>query len=195
MRALLPTAANDEIVRQAYRAYREQKSRTAIQAAAQQLGCPRWQINKRARSLGLARIKEQVWSTAELAILERWAWCSDEVIARKLRAAEWVRTATAVHLKLKRLQLKAGIDGYSLRQLCEAFGLDHHQIRQWIKAGWLRGSRRQTARTEQQGGDMWYFPHRAVQQFALAHPDEIDLCKVEKWWFLDLITDGKIGCR
>lgn len=32
---------------------------------------------------------------------------------------------------------------------------------------------------------------RALQQI----PDEIDLRKLEKWWFLDLLTAGRIGIR
>ncbi len=33
------------------------------------------------------------------------------------------------------------------------------------------------------------------EKFVLKHPDEIDLRKVEKWWFLDLVTAGRIGIR
>jgi site-specific DNA-cytosine methylase len=34
----------------------------------------------------------------------------------------------------------------------------------------------------------------AVRDFGCRCPDEIDLKKVEKFWFLDLLTDGRI-CR
>lgn len=194
-RPLLPTPSNDAIVIEAYRKYREENDRKALTLASARLGCPKWHVNRRGIALGLARVKEKPWSAAEVELMEKLVWLSDHVIAKKLTAAGFPRTATAVHLKKKRLRLRAGIDGYSQTQLTEAFGFDHHVIRGWIKAGWLRGTRRQTLRTEKQGGDIWYFTHAAVYEFALRHPDEIDLCKVEKWWFLDLITNGKIGGR
>jgi hypothetical protein len=50
-------------------------------------------------------------------------------------------------------------------------------------------------RTRSQGGDIYWITHNAVREFVLKHPDEIDLRKVEKWWFLDLMTAGRIGIR
>ena len=59
----------------------------------------------------------------------------------------------------------------------------------------LRATRRGTERTERQGGDTYWIAHKAVHAFVLTYPDEIDLRKVEKWWFLDLLTAGRIGVR
>jgi len=36
--------------------------------------------------------------------------------------------------------------------------------------------------------------HKDVKRFVLRAPEEIDLCSVEKFWFLDLLMDVKI-CR
>jgi hypothetical protein len=33
-----------------------------------------------------------------------------------------------------------------------------------------------------------------VRRFVMQAPEEIDLARVEKFWFLDLLTNGKI-CR
>src|SRR5271157_1811045 len=49
--------------------------------------CRIWALKKRARELGLARTKELPWSEAELAILSRYAWMSDERIRLKLKVA------------------------------------------------------------------------------------------------------------
>ena len=59
----------------------------------------------------------------------------------------------------------------------------------------LKASRRGTARTESQGGDTYWITHAAVREFVLTHPDEVDLRKVEKWWFLDFVSDSRIGIR
>jgi hypothetical protein len=194
LRPLLPSEANDAIVTAAYTRFREHKDRTAIKAAALRLQCPRWQVNRRAKHLGLARIKEQPWSEQELALLERLAHHTPEVIGRKMRERGFARTTTGVLLKRKRLKLRANVDGYSLTSLSRAMGVDQHVVKKWVKAGWLRATMNETARLPIQGGDSYHVSHSAVYAFAMAHPDEIDLCKVEKFWFLDLITQGRI-CR
>ena len=78
--------------------------------------------------------------------------------------------------------------------LAEVMGVDSHKVTRWIGAGLLEAERRGTARTELQGGDTWLIFRAEVKEFVLRCPDEYDLGKVEKWWFLDLITDGRI-CR
>jgi hypothetical protein len=59
----------------------------------------------------------------------------------------------------------------------------------------LHATRRGTDRTEAQGGDSYWITHKAVRDFVLRCPDEIDLAKVEKMWFLDLVTAGRLGVR
>jgi hypothetical protein len=151
-------------------------------------------VTRRGAVLGLARVKEPVWSPEEVALLERWGHLTDPVIQRKLKSAGYQRSVNAIHLKLKRLRIKQNLDGYSACSLAAAFGVDPHKITTWVRRGMLRATHRGTERTERQGGDTFWITHKAVRGFVLAYPDEVDLRKVEKWWFLDLITDGKI-CR
>jgi hypothetical protein len=80
--------------------------RPRIRVLAERVGAPSWAIKKRARELGLTRTKEKPWSDAELQILTRYAWISDDRIRLKLKQAGYARTATAVHLKLKRGKFK-----------------------------------------------------------------------------------------
>ena len=127
---------------------------------------------------------------AELAILERCAWMSDERIRLKLKAAGHSRTATAVHLKLKRMRFKSDSSFYSAKGLADALGIDSHVVIRWIKAGDLRAQLRETERTERQGGDTYLIREKDIQRFILEHPTEIDLRKVDQLWFLDLITNG-----
>jgi hypothetical protein len=148
----------------------------------------------RARHLGLCRTKEPIWSARELELLAKWGWMGDERIALRLRAAGFARSVTGVHLKRKRMRICRNGDWYSATGLAEAMGVDSHKVTRWIGAGLLEAERRGTARTELQGGDTWLIFRAAVKEFVLRCPDEYDLGKVEKWWFLDLITDGRI-CR
>ena len=95
---------------------------------------------------------------------------------------------------MTRLRIKRNLDGYSANSLALAFGVDVHKVLTWIRRGLLAGSRRGTFRRPEQGGDTWWIPKNQVKRFIIRCPEEIDLARVEKFWFLDLITDGKI-CR
>src|ERR1700691_1114197 len=185
----------DDLIRRAYRQYRVYGNRQAISRCARKVEIPSWKIRRRAVDLGLTRTKEQLWSDAEVAILERWGHLTDAVIQRKLKAAGFHRSVNGIHLKMKRLRIKQNLDGYSANTLALAFGVDSHKVTHWIHRNMLRATRRGTERTERQGGDTYWIAHKAVHDFVLAHPDEIDLRKVEKWWFLDLLTAGRIGVR
>ena len=159
--------------------------RTAtIDELAERLRVPRWQVRKWGAQLGLARQKEPRWSEADLDYLERAVGrVGVAQIAQRLG-----RTRTAVKLKMKRLSLRATDDGYTMRGLCEGLGVDHHRVRKWLDAGWLRGTRRQTERVEVQGGDMWYFSDAAIRNLVREHPTEIDPRRCEWVWLVDILT-------
>ena len=189
------TPAMDEEIRRAYHLFLEYNNRKAISACARKLQLPKWRVTRRGAILGLARVKEPLWRADEIAVLERWGHLTDGVIHRKLKAAGFQRSINGIHLKMKRLRIKQNLDGYSACALATAFGVDGHKITYWTNRKMLKATRRGTERTERQGGDTYWITHAAVREFVLAYPDEIDLRKVEKWWFLDLVTNGRIGCR
>ena len=184
----------DDLIRNAYSRMRKDCDRQSLKLMARRIGWPKWALLHRGRRLGLARTKEPPWSDAELKLLTRWGWMGDERIALRLRAAGFSRSATAVHLKRKRLRICRSGDWYSATALAEAMGVDSHKVMRWIAAGLLKADRRGSARTQLQGGDTWLILRAEVKRFMLRYPDEYDLGKVEKFWFLDVITDGKI-CR
>jgi hypothetical protein len=189
-----PDQRVDTIIREAYRRLREQNDRTATRWACEQTGWPKYKINRRAAELGLAHVKEPVWAPAELVILQEHGYLGVDAIVRKLAAAGFHRTRTGVLLKRKRLQLTARhLGGYTGNALAQLFGVDNHKVYQWIECGLLPGARRETCRTERQGGDSYWIRREAVRAFLYDHPDEYDLAKVEKWWFLGLLTDGRIS--
>jgi hypothetical protein len=185
----------DERIRRIYLVQPGAKTRPGIRQLAEQVGIPHWALKKRARELGLARTKERPWSERELAILARYAWMSDERIRLKLKAAGYMRSATAIHLKLRRMRFKSDPGFYSGKGLADALGIDSHVVTRWIKAGHLRAQFRGTKRTEQQGGDIYLIREKDVRRFILQHPTEIDLRKVDQLWFLDLITNGLVQSK
>ena len=75
----------DQLIREIYLNHRDAKTRPGIRLLAKKVGMPHWALKKRARELALSRTKELPWNEAELAILSRYAWMSDERIRLKLR--------------------------------------------------------------------------------------------------------------
>jgi hypothetical protein len=185
----------DRLIQEAYRQFRVYGNRRAIPLCCRKLGWPGHVVKKRAVSLGLSRTRDAgPWSERELQILEAGSHLTDQGLVRRLAAAGFQRTEAAVHLKLRRLRIRSNRDWYSANQLAEAFGVDSHKVTRWIKAGALAAARRGTERLAVQGGDGFVIEHKDVREFALRFPEEYDLAKVEKFWFLDLITGGRI-CR
>jgi len=182
----------DQLIREAYLNHLDEKMRRGIPFLAKKVGMPHWALKKRARELGLARTKELPWSERELEILSRYAWMSDERIRLKLKAAGCARTATAIHLKLKRMGFKHDGSFYSANGLAQALGIDSHAVTRWIRSGHLKAKLRGTARTEQQNGDIYLIHEKDVRRFILAHPTDVDFRKVDQLWFLDLITNGLV---
>lgn len=192
-RKYVPDEARDAVIRGAYVKLRKNCDRGALGLAAKITGYPRWQVKARARALGLVRTKEAPWSEEEVAILERWGWMSEEALRLKLRDRGFQRSLSGILNKRKRMVVQGNGDWYSACGLAGMFGVDESKVRRWIKSGMIRADRRGTQRTSRQGGDEWLVRRAAVKAFVLAYPNEYDLGKVEKWWFLDLITDGKVS--
>jgi hypothetical protein len=177
----------DQLIREIYLNHRGAKTGFGTRPLAKKVGIPHWALKKRARELGLARTKELPWSDAELTILSRCAWMSDDRIRLKLKAAGFCRTVTAIHLKLKRMKLKHDGKFYSAYSLAQALGIDAHAVTRWIKSGHLKAKLRGTARTPQQNGDSYLIQEKDVRRFILEHPTDIDLRKVDQLWFLDYV--------
>jgi hypothetical protein len=183
----------DTIIREVYRRRLEENDRQATRWAQLETGWPKFMIARRGAELGLARTKEPNWSPPELAILEETAHLGVEAVRKRLAKLGFARSRTAILLKRKRLKLTAHLDGYSGNALAELFGVDNHRIYRWITDGILVAERCGTDRSHRQGGDTYWIRRQEVHTFAMNHPDEYDLRKVEKWWFLSLITEGRIS--
>jgi hypothetical protein len=175
-----PTPALDEIIREAYRKQRA-GDRGALSKASREIGWPRDAVCKRGAELGVARVKELPWSTVEEDVLEQFGHMAPSGIQRQLGRAGYFRSIGAIQVKLNRNRIKGNLDGYSACKLADALGVDAHKVLLWIRRGLLRATRRQ-------GGEIFWIPRREVKRFVLRAPEEIDLARVEKIWFLDLLT-------
>jgi len=188
-----PTPYIDEQIRAAYRRQRL-GDRQALTIVSRRLGWPRHAVVRRGAELGVSRTKERPWLEAEEEILQRCGHQPLSAIQRQLSTGGFQRSLTAIRVKMTRLHIKSNLDGYSACSLARAFGVDTHKVVAWIRRNLLRAERRGTNRGAAQGGDIWWIPRNEVKRFVMRAPEEIDLARVEKFWFLDLLTDGRI-CR
>ncbi len=189
----IPTQEIDEKIRHAY--FRQRSGdRRALSTVRVDIGWSKSAIVRRGAELRVTRAKESPWSAREEEILERFGYLTAGGIQQRLARAGYQRSRAAIQLKLTRMRIKRNLDGYSACTLAGALGVDTHKVCGWIRRGLLHGERRGSERSAEQGGDIWWIPLSAVRKFILRAPEEIDLSRVEKLWFLDVVTGGKI-CR
>ena len=166
-----------------------------VKAYAEKIGYPRWKITRYAMTQGwVARQKKaRGWSEKELRILQQSAHRHPEVIQRHLKRTGFNRTVVAIVQKRKRQRCLKNIGGQSAYQLAQCFGIDSHTITRWIRLGYLKANKRGTERTSKQGGDTYFIRDKWVRDFILEYIAEIDIRKVDKFWFVDLLAGGQNG--
>lgn len=179
-------AAHDQI----FKTYMAGTGQGEIADLADRLKLPPWKITHHAIRHGWIQKqkKEPNWSTRELEILERWAHITPKRIQLRLKAAGFTRTATGIVLKRKRMRMLSNLRGQSARSLSKCFGVDVHFVIRIIREGKLKAKKRGTARIEQQGGDMWFITNRNIREYILENVNEIDIRKVDKYWFVDVVA-------
>lgn len=178
----------DDVIR---RAYPTCTSRGAVIALAARLNRPRWWVSNRAASLGLVtpRFKEPKWTEAELELIENIASKSPKAIRATLARKGFARTETAIILKLKRIGAdRQDPNHYTATGLAALMGVNPSTVSAWCEKGWLNAKRRGTERAPIQGGDMWWISRKAVRQFIIDSTAHVDIRKVDKFWFVELLA-------
>ena len=137
-------------------------------------GLPRWYIKRQAARLGLTmQMDRRPWTRAELDVLgDLVGRVSAATIAKRLH-----RPVSSVVNKCNRMQISRRVrDGYTIRDLEQCLGEDHHKIAGWIKNGWLQDRRQGTRR----GKDIRRIREDDIVDFIRNHPQEINLGKVDQ---------------
>jgi hypothetical protein len=152
---------------------------------------PRWHVQRKAAELGLAKPKPAVWSEKEEEWLHenfpRKGYQAIQASLRRINGGIW-RSPCAILLKAKRLHINKRSNGLTMRMMEDILGQDHKTISTWIERGLLTATRKGTARTEIQGGDMWHFEPKKVRDFIIANPEKVDLRRVEPVSFIHLVA-------
>lgn len=170
--------------------YQRDTGNGQVAALAKSVKLPRWKITRYALSQGW--IAKQpwapIWSDQETELLQKLARYSPQVIQRKMAEKGIRRSVNGIVIKMKRMKMAQNIPGHSSRDVARCLGVDDHFVTAAIRRGRLKATRRGTARTECQGGDMWYILDHNLRKYVLEYLNEIDIRKVDKYWFVDLIA-------
>jgi len=148
-----------------------------ISVLMRQTSFPRWYIKRQARRLGLTMHPDRrPWTQEELDTLDKLPGkVSAATIAKRLK-----RTETAVVMKVKALGHSRRVtEGYTMRDLEECLGEDHHKIQKWIANGLLR-DHTGTKRHNGNGHKTHRFREKDILNFIKYHPQEVNLGKVDQ---------------
>lgn len=122
------------------------------------------------------------WSQKEDDLLARFGYQSPKVLQRFLMEELGSRrTLNAVRRRIYEMRIHSNLDGLKIDEMPAAFGVDVKTVRRWLESGAIRAVRRK--------GLDWFFPRREIRRFVLHYLEDIDLGKVEKVWFVDLLVN------
>jgi hypothetical protein len=181
--------SNEQIDAFIRRAYVEARDQGDIKRACAQIMRPRWWVAKRALQLGcvVPRYKEPPWTSAELEIVTANAHLSLERLRNRLRLAGFRRTESAILGKMKRLGTDRTEPGrYKCSALAPLFGVNRATVTGWIDKGWLKARGRYSR--ERHEGEAWWIAEADVRRFVIENAAAVDLRKVDKFWFVDLLA-------
>jgi hypothetical protein len=171
------TPQMDAQLAQAYRRARGKPDLTRrLKELMRQFGYPRHILQNRAQNLGLKSWPSARWSEQEIETLREYGGTLQlPELARKLR-----RTEYSVKQKLFAMGLGCAVlDGFSMNELAELFGVHHNKVSGWLAKGWLRlHSGRIT--------------HESVERFVWNQMDQYRFASCEEWW-LKTMLNPRIG--
>lgn len=158
-----------------------------VERLGRQVGRPgRW-VSHRARQLGITppRFAPLPWSSDEDDLLRKLATRAPSTISKQFARAGFKRTPAAIlHRLTKRHIDRTDDDHYSGRQLAELMGVTSNVVSGWIAKGWLIAKMKGTTREH----DTFRIHRLAVRRFIIENVGTIDIRRVEKHWFVDLIA-------
>jgi len=166
---------------------------SGMNALAEKLSQPRWLISQRCRYLGLTRPrkKEPKWTTAEDELMKRVPLHDPDKCSGIFRAHGFNRTATAIMVRAKRINLSRRTHGtFSARTAAKVIGWDNKTVSEYCLKGLIKSGRRKTKRLPQQGGDPHSIERADLRQFVIDNLELIDFRKVDKFALVDLLVTG-----
>lgn len=182
----------DELKAKILDAWPSLQGRSAVSDLAIRLGVERWWLSKQMVTLGLSmphRIKEPAWSDAENALMREVPLHDPAACARIFRSRGFKRTATAIMVRAKRMEISRRFKGgLSAGQAAKLLGIDCKTMTSRCIRGNIEATRRGTRRLPQQGGDAWVITLPVLRKWVLDNLEYVDIRKVDKFEFVALLV-------
>jgi len=182
-----PCPHTDEQIRRFYSAPIKRGSQRPF---AKSIGKPPWYVRRRASELGVIvpRLRELPWSKEEIRILEANAGLGPVAVRKRLNRAGFIRSATGIEIKRKRLGLHAADERelagiYTAKAIADGVGCNLTTVLRWINLGQLPASRRNGVDT---ASAHWDIHKKDFQRFLATYHQAIDLRKVDREWFFHM---------
>jgi hypothetical protein len=158
---------------------------------ARKFNMPRWAVYQRALKIDAVQSSHQKkqWAEEEIKILEKYARYEPQTIRKRLEKAGFQRSIAGIVLKRKRMRLLANLEGMSAGLCAQFLGVDLHWVLNYIRQGLLRA---EIIRQDSEGKTSYYIKEKDLRTFIINNPDIIDLRKVEKYYFIELVANGAV---
>ena len=160
------TDTEREIVRRDYDGHNSSARRIA-----NNLGVTFCAVKGQAAQMGILQDKSPDWTEKEVKILtEMISNHPPLTIARRLH-----RSVNAVVVKSKRLGLlRRYRDGwYTMKEVCEILGIDHHKATRWIETGELKASYHHGHKPQKNGSGYWHIDKLDLRSFIIHHASQL----------------------
>ena len=162
-----------------------------VAALANKLGLRRHWLTVRATKLQLVQPfhKEPPWTAAELTLLKKAPLHNLDKAAQVFRTHGFRRSPTAIAMKARKVGVsRRYTETLSATAAAKILGVDSKAITSCCIDGSLKATRRNTKRLNQQGGDAWSIERAEFKRYILDNLGRIDIRKVDKFAFADLLT-------
>jgi len=166
-------------------------SKPRVTNLAKKFNMPRWAVCQRALKIGAVNSSHQKkpWSDGEVRILEKHVCQEPQTIKKKLKKAGYERSIASIVLKRKRLRFLSNLKGISACLCAEFLGVDLHWVLNHINTGSLKA---EVIRRDREGKANYFIREEDLRKFIIINPGLIDLRKVEKYYFIELVANGAL---
>jgi len=158
---------------------------------ARKYNMPRWAIYQRALKIGAVQSchQKKPWSKEEIRILKQYARYQPQTIRNKLQKAGFQRSISSIVLKRKRMRLLSNLKGMSACLCADFLGVDLHWVLNYTRQGLLKA---EVIRRDREGKTNYFIREKELRNFIIDNPELIDLRKVEKYYFIELVANGSV---
>ena len=165
---------------------------------------------RRAAELGLiVNRRRKRWTQPEIDMLESVGHRSLRYIQKRLDTVSppgAKRTRYAILVYITKNRIRTNLDGLNHTELSEALGVTRNMLHRYRDEGLIHGirkeslevirkQRRRTAEASKSRRDHqpWFYKNWQIRRFVAENPALLDLGKVSKEWFIDLLISRSLA--